>query len=315
MKHMQSIFMALLLVLLSACYDFNDDKATRNTLNIINMKVGASTTMKVFFEEPYDTYYSNNDYYYNNLFFDDWSHTFMYDPYPNTFFPYGESTYDDDAYDLFAAKGYDGNGTVTRLYDLYPHYTAIDYAFNYSDSKRYYLNITNRSFLMFETYGSDDIKVPASNLRDREQSLVVFGSTSSDSSLRIPLDVRVFTNVKATKEDRVSINFINALPTEDGSHLLPVLQYASVLHLEVNGVRVSAPLEYRENDRFEIAGVSDTVESITLTLVLSNGAAPTWNKKLLNGHTYNVVVGHAHNRLSAEPTLYVYDVTPEKDNT
>ena len=318
MKPLQLIFMALLLLLFSACNSFNDDTATRNTINVINMKVGASTTMRVFFEEPYDNsdgYYYDDDYYYNNLFFDDWSNTFVYDSYPNTFFPYTTTTYDDDSFDLFGAKEYDANGSAKRLYDSQTHYTSIAYDYNYSDSKRYYLNITDRSFLMFETYGSDDIKVPASNLRNREQSLVVFGSSSTDASLRIPLDIRVFTNVKVTQQDRVSINFINALPTKVGSNILPVLNYASTVHLEVDGVRVSAPLDYRENDRFEIDGVRDTQASIELTLVLANGAAPTWNKKLQNGHTYNVIVGHAENSLSAEPTLYVYDVTPAKDNT
>ncbi len=301
MKHLQYILMALLLLLLSACFDFNDDKATRNTLNVINMKVGAPTTMHVFFEEPYD---ANGDYYHN-LFFDDWSDTFMYDPYPYIFFPYGD-TLDDEPDLFFGAK---------HRYDSPTHYTSISYTYDYHDAKQYYLNITDRSFLMIETYGSDDIKVPANSLRNREQSLVIFGSSSRDTSLRIPLDVRVFTNVKATQRDRISINVINALPTEAGTDILPALQYASTLHLEINGVRVSESVAYRENDRFEIVGGSETPESIEFTLVLSNGAAPTWSKRLQHGHTYNVIVGHGQNRLSSEPILFVYDVTPARDNT
>lgn len=315
MKRIQILLLASVLLLLSACFDLTGDKATRNTLNIVNMKVGAATTMRVFFEEPYNSNYYN-DYYYNNLFFDDWSNTFVYDPYPNMLFPYSD-VFNYKPYGFYYAKSYDGNGTaVKRFYnDLQTLYTSIDYTYDYSESKQYYLNITNRSFLMFETYGSDAIKVSASHLRYREQSLIIFGSSSSDASLRIPLDVRVLTNVKASRADRVSINLVNALPTEEGSNLLPALQYESTLHVEVNGVRVSTSLDYRENDRFEIAGVSDAQESIALTLVLSNGTAPTWSKKLQNGHTYNVIVGHSHNRLSAEPTLFVYDVTPAKDNT
>ncbi len=309
MKHMQSIFMVLLLLLLSACYDFDNDKATRNSLNVINMKVGASTTMSIFFEEPY----FNNDFYYNNLFFDDWSNTFLYDTYPYSLFPYADNFYS-DPYGFYYAKGYDANGSNKRYYDVQTYFTSIKYEYVYGDSKQYYLNITDRSFLMFETYGSENIKIPASNLRNREQSLLIFGSSSPDSTRHIPLDVRVFTNVKATRADRVSINFINALPTENSGNQLPGWEDTSTVHLEVGGVRVSEPVNYRENDRFEIAGVSDTLENISLTLVLSNGASLTWNKKLQNGHTYNVVVGHSQNRLSAEPTLYVYDVTPKKDN-
>ncbi len=301
MKLMQSILMALLLLFLSACFDFNSDKATRNTINVINMKVGASTKMRVFFEEPYE---SN---YYNNLFFDDWSDAFIYDPYPYALFPNSET--------LYYAKGHsEGKGSAARIYDSQTYYTSIEYTYDYTDSKQYYLNITNRSFLMIETDESSSIKVPASHLRNREQSLVIFGSSSA-ASLRIPLDVRVFTNVKSSDPSRVSINFINALPTQTGTNMLPELQYPSTLHLEVEGVRVSERIDYRENDRLEIAGVNETLTSIELTLVLGNGAARIQSKKLQNGHTYNVIAGHSQNRLSAEPTLYVYDVTPATDNT
>ncbi len=311
MKQILRLFFTLLLLLLSGCLDFTHDKATRNTLNVINMKVGTQATMTVFYKEPYSGYNS----YYNNLFLDEWSDVYIYDPTPYTIFPYEHDPFYDDDYLYYYATTYGNKKIAKRLFDGESHYSTIKYTYHYNEAKQYYLNFSNDSFILIEGDANDNIKVPASNLRNREQSLVIFGSSGHDMRVRIPLDVRVFTNVKAAEQGRVSINFINALPTETGSNILPVLNYASTVHLEVNGVRVSAPLDYRENDRFEIDGVRDTQESIELTLVLANGAAPTWNKKLQKGHTYNVVVGHAENSLSAEPTLYVYDVTPAKDNT
>ncbi len=228
----------------------------------------------------------------------------------------GCNDHDDNYYGYYNERAFNvvnmkvGSDTAMLLYLEADYYPVIDGRYGYGEAIDYYLNLSYQPYseIFLETY-YEETKLTGF-LDDSDQTMVIFGAdTNTNDSLYIPTQVRTLYNEFANYSDAATINLINALPTQEFSNVLPYLGFESTLFLEVNGYRVSNNISYMENDRFVMDGVDYSNEYITLTLVLSDGSAIMFDMHLRNGHSYNLIVGHLHNSLYSEPTIYMYDVT------
>ncbi len=214
--------------------------------------------------------------------------------------------YDEHTFDVVNMKV--GSDTELSLYldEEYPH---INYVYNYAEMVDYYLPIgrdTYSEIYLEDRYNDTYVE---GRLRQEDQTMVIFGADAAHEDLGIEMQVRMFQNERPKFADAVTINLINALPTENFSNFLPYLGFESTLFLEVNGQRVSREIDYMQNDRFTIRGVDYSGDYVSVMLVLSDGSAQMFDLYLRNGHSYNLIVGHAANTLYSEPRIYTYEVS------